>query len=83
MMKKDLQIFSLGQHLKLSLTSLTYNKAFSCRLNGEGSVPVITEGISLALLRDWWDVLLFYWRPAITTHTETIKLASTHMHDYY
>lgn len=34
----------LGRYLKLSLTSLICNKLFSYRLNGEGRVPIITEG---------------------------------------
>lgn len=43
-MRGHLQILNLGQYLKLRLTSLIYNKLFSCRLNGKGSVPIITEG---------------------------------------
>lgn len=43
-MRGHLQILYLGQYLKLRLTSLIYNKPFGCRLNGKGSVPIITEG---------------------------------------
>lgn len=51
-MKRDRspQIFNLDQHLKLSLTSVICNEAFSCGLNGEGSVPIITEGTLVAVV---------------------------------
>lgn len=38
------------QAFKLSLASLTCNKASSCRLNGQESVPIITAGTLEALV---------------------------------
>lgn len=42
--KGRVQIVILGRYVKLSPTSLIYNKLLSYRLNGEGSTPIITEG---------------------------------------
>lgn len=68
--KGRVQILILGRYLKLSLPSLIYNKLFSYRLNGEGSVPIITEGTWPSPVWAWWDILLFCWWPAITrAHT--------------
>lgn len=74
---------SVDKHLKLRPASVIYNKAFSCRLNGEGrggerSVPIITARTLGALVWDCWDFSLFYWRSAITC-THTSKQAHTCM----
>lgn len=82
-MRGHLQILNLGQYLKLHLTSLIYNKPFSCRLNGKGSVPIITEGRWPGPVWGWRDNLLFCWWPAITrAHTCTQRSAegSEHTH---
>lgn len=74
-MRGHLQILYLGQYLKLRLTSLIYNKPSSCRLNGKGSVPIITEGTWPGPVWGWRDKLLFCWWPAITrAHTCTQKI---------
>lgn len=68
--KGRVRILILGQYLKLSLTSLIYNKLFSSKLNGEGIVPIITEGTWPVTVWGRWDILLFCWWPAITrAHT--------------
>lgn len=78
-----LQIFHLGQHLKLSVTSVICNKALNCRINGEGSVPIITEGTLLAVV---WGCgtsfcpagdQLLYTHTCMHGHTK----ASTHVHE--